>query len=126
MSALRGLAERFPLTAMIAAMIVWAVHFVLVYAIVGLHCERPLTLARAPAALWLLLSTVLALATALAIGIAARQRWNRFGAKTASPRERFMTAVAGTLAVIALLAIGMTAVPMLLQPSCLGWGAHGH
>ena len=124
MNPLHGFAARFPLTAMVAAMIVWALHFVLVYAVVGLHCERPLTLSRQPAGLWLLLSTLLALATAVAIGSAAWRRWRR-GSRTASARERFMTAIAGTLAVIALLAIGMAALPMLLQPSCLGWGAHG-
>ena len=125
MNPLQRLAACFQLTAMVAAMIVWALHFVVVYAVVGLHCDRPLTLARQPAGLWLLLSTLLALAVAVAIGIAAWRRWRR-ASRTASARERFMSIVTGTLALIALLAIGMTALPMLLQPSCLGWGAHGH
>ena len=126
MNALRRLAERFPLTSMVGAMIVWALHFVLVYALVGLHCERPLTLARQPAVIGLLASTLLALIATIAIGVSAGRRWRSRGESAAETGERFISAVTGTLAVIALIAIGMVALPMLLQPSCLGWGTHGH
>ena len=121
---LPAIAARFPLTSMIAAMIVWAVYFVAVYASVGLHCERPQALGAGPLQ-WLLgLSTLAALGVALLLGAAALLAWKRCDghAGAANGRLRFMAAVSGLLALIAVLAILMTALPILLLAPCPGWG----
>ena len=59
MNPLRRLAKRFPLTAMISPLITWALHFVLVYSVVGLHCARPWALGRMPAAMLLRMAAML-------------------------------------------------------------------
>jgi amino acid transporter len=126
MNALRALALRFPLTAMISAIIVWALHFVLVYAVVGLSCERPFTLGRDAAGIWLVAATVLALAVVVAIGLAGFSMWRREhqDSDPASARRRFMAAVAAMLAVLSLIAIIMTVLPVFVLPSCDGFGVH--
>jgi hypothetical protein len=123
---LRALALRFPLTAMISAIIVWALHFVLVYAVVGLSCERPFTLGRGGAGLWLVTATLLALAAVVGIGLAALGVWRRERRHSdqAATRRRFMAAVAGLLAILSAIAIIMTVLPVVLLPSCDGFGVH--
>jgi hypothetical protein len=125
-NALRALALRFPMTAMISAIIIWALHFVLIYAVVGLSCERPFTLGRGAAAVWLAAGTLLALAAVAGIGLASLSVWrrDRRHADAAATRRRFMAAVAGLLAVLSMIAIIMTILPILLLPSCDGWGVH--
>jgi biotin transporter BioY len=125
-NALRALALRFPLTSMISAIIVWALHFVLVYAVVGLSCERPFTLGRQAAGIWLVAATLVALGAVVAIGLAALSVWRRDHRHSdpAATRRRFMASVAGLLAMLSLIAIIMTVLPVFLLPSCDGFGVH--
>jgi hypothetical protein len=126
MNPLRTLALRFPLTAMISAIIVWALHFVLVYAVVGLGCERPFTLDRNAAGLWLVAGTLVALGAVLVIGVAAYRVWRRERGHSdpTATRRRFMAAVAGLLAMLSFFAILMTVLPVAMLPSCDGFGVH--
>lgn len=120
---MRRLIARFPLTATVSALIVWALHFVFVYAAVGLACERPQTLGRAGLDGALLLSTLLALAAvalAGAVGHACMRRTPGLEGDAAR-RRRFLGASALLLALLALLAILLVAAPMLLLPPCPGW-----
>jgi amino acid transporter len=123
--AITRLAKRFPLTSMIAGLIVWALHFVLVYSTVGLACERPELLASGPM-FWLLMAwTVLALLAVLVIGAAGIVAWrdNRGRDGGVEGRRYFMGRLATLLALLGLVAVLMTALPIFfMQPPCIRWG----
>jgi hypothetical protein len=120
---LRSLVIRFPLTSMVGALVVWALYFVLVYALVGLHCERPFDLGRDALRAWLLASTLVALGAALAIGAGAWATGRRAleQAGPAARRQRFMAAVAALVALLATISILLTALPLVLVAPCTGW-----
>jgi hypothetical protein len=127
---LRRLVLHFPLTAMISAMIVWALHFVFVYGAVGLACERPGLLGPQALMWWLGGSTLLALAAVGVIGLAGWTLWQRSGRLAGHAgqadrqrrfRGRFMAGVAALLALLALISIAMVALPIVMQTPCSGW-----
>jgi hypothetical protein len=117
---MRRLIARFPLTATVAALTVWIVHFVLVYAAVGIACERPQTLGESALGAWLLLTTVAALA-AVVLAAGVGYACTRPGEGAATTRRRFLGWIALLLAVLAFLAVVFVSAPMLLLPPCAGW-----
>ncbi|MDQ3268851.1 MAG: tellurite resistance TerB family protein [Pseudomonadota bacterium] len=121
----RRLTSHYPLTAVAVPMAVWAVHFVVVYSLVGLGCERGVllqTVAMLPLLSWVLvLVTLAALATIAWLGWRAWRRWSAPGPEQAprvQPRERFMRLVTAMLAVLAFVAVVFTATPIFMLPPC--------
>ncbi len=125
MSALSPLAPG-RLTGMALPMALWALHFVVVYGLVGLGCEhgwQSRTLAGGNLLSVLLVAlTVLVLVPVVALGLRARRAWRRHAANQAGdPRQRrhALIAMAATaLAILAAIAIVFTATPALLLPPC--------
>ena len=117
----------YPLSALAAPMAVWAVHFVVVYSLVGLACERGVLLrsvAMLPVLTWILaLLTVTALATIAWLGWNALHRWRMLRASAGTPAtprssEAFMRLATALLALLAFIAVVFTATPMLMLPPC--------
>ncbi|MBX3725156.1 MAG: hypothetical protein KF823_04490 [Xanthomonadales bacterium] len=125
MSALSPLAPG-RLTGMVLPMALWALHFVVVYSLVGLGCEHDWP-SRSLAGGNLLSVLLIALTAAFlvvvaALGLRARRAWRRHAANQAGdPRQRrhALIAMAATaLAALAAIAIVFTATPALLLPPC--------
>lgn len=125
MSALSPLAPG-RLTGMALPMALWALHFVVVYSLVGLGCEygwqaRPLAGGNLLSAL-LVAFTVLVLVPVAALGLRARRAWRRHaGNQAADPRQRrqaLISMATTVLAVLAAIAIVFTTTPALLLPPC--------
>ena len=117
----------YPLSALAAPMAVWAVHFVVVYSLVGLACERGLLLrsvAMLPVLTWILaLLTVAALATIAWLGWNALHRWRMLRASAGTPAtprssEAFMRLATALLALLAFIAVVFTATPIPMLPPC--------
>lgn len=119
----------YPLSALAAPMAVWAVHFVVVYSLVGLACERALLLRRVamlPVLTWLLaLLTITALGMITVLGWSALHRWRRLQASASAgtpdpshSHEAFMRLATALLALLALIAVVFTATPVFLLPPC--------
>mgnify|MGYP000938023802 FL=1 len=114
------------LTRMSLPLVVWALHFVVVYSLQGLACARALW--RAPVAgletmtwvLWAL--TVLALGVIGLFGARALRAWRIAGAqtdgRTETSRLRFLTALSALVALIAAIGVAFTALPVALLPTC--------
>lgn len=127
---LRRLTPHYPLVAVALPMAVWALHFVVVYSLVGLGCEREILLQRfatLPLLIWvLLLVTVAALVLIAWLGWRAWRRWHALGAAPqgagplprAQPRERFMRLATALLALLAFIAVAFTATPILMLLPC--------
>ena len=125
MSALSPLAPG-RLTGMVRPRALWALHFVVVYSLVGLGCEhgwqaRPMAGGNLLSVLLVAL-TVLVLVPVIALGLRARRAWRRHaGNQAGDPRQRrhALIAMAATArAVLAAIAIVFTATPALLLPPC--------
>ena len=117
----------YPLSALAAPMAVWAVHFVVVYSLAGLGCERGLLLQRVamlPVLSWILmLVTAAALALIASLGWHALRRWLALrsggdSATPAAPHERFMRLATALLALLAFIAVVFTATPVFMLPPC--------
>lgn len=114
------------LTRMSMPLVVWALHFVVVYSLQGLACARALW--REPVAglemmtwvLWAL--TALALAVIALLGTNALRAWRSARAQTdgrsETTRLRFFTALSALVAVIAAIGVVFTALPVALLPTC--------
>lgn len=106
------------LVGMAAPMAVWALHFVIVYSVQGLGCVEAWNQAMVTTALLLL--TVVALAAIAWLG----WRAHRAAAACAGSddadarRRRFVALVTGLLAVLSIVAVVFTAIPILLLPPC--------
>lgn len=118
-------APRHPLFAMVAPLALWALHLVLVYSLVGLHCGAPPAwLPRVGPALLatgLVLATLGALVAIAALGGSAMRRAR--SVDRAAPGEehgqpRFLARVQAGVALLAALAVAFTALPMLLLEPC--------
>jgi len=117
----------YPLSALAAPMAVWAMHFVVVYSLVGLACERGLLLQRVatlPVLSWvLMLVTAVALALIGWLGWHALRRWRALRtrddtATPSQPHERFMRLVTALLALLAFNAVVFTTTPVFMLPPC--------
>ncbi|MCD9098335.1 hypothetical protein LU699_10420 [Luteimonas fraxinea] len=114
------------LTRMSMPLVVWALHFVVVYSLQGLACARALW--RAPVAgletmtwvLWAL--TLLALGVIALFGASALRAWRiaraQTDGRTETSRLRFLTALSALVALIAAIGVAFTALPVALLPTC--------
>ncbi len=111
----------------IAAPIIWAVHFLFCYVFVAIYCEKsgrgaPLDDAR----LWVLAATVAALA---GIGWSTHRLWRvrarsvtdndfEFEHNTPEERHRFLSHVALMLCVLSAVGVLYVVIPMLYLTTC--------
>lgn len=121
--------HRNGLTTMAAPMTVWALHFVVIYSLVGLACERGWTLhvvAGLNILVWQLgLLCVIALAllawlarrAARDVRHAAAER-SMPGPDVAAKRRRFVARVTLALCLLAAVAVLFTTIPAFLVPTC--------
>lgn len=126
----RRLSPHYPLVAVAMPMAVWALHFVVVYSLVGLGCERDVLLQRfvtLPLLTWVLLMVSLAALILIAwLGWRAWRIWNALDANRSiagtaprvQPRERFMRLATALLAMLAFIAVVFTATPILMLQPC--------
>lgn len=113
------------LVGMTAPMLLWALHFVLVYSLAGVGCEhdwyRATLLGTNRLSLLLVVATIAALVPIALLGWRAL-RWHRHGTSAADaslPRHgRFLVRVTLALSVLAAIAVLFTATPILLLPPC--------
>ncbi len=115
------------LRAVVAPMGVWALHFVVVYSLVGVGCQEHWhrqMLGGASLLKWLLvLVTILSLGAIAAFGWRAwRRRSQRRDARgdpgQLQSRHNFMDLAATVLSIIAAIAVTFTATPIFLLPFC--------
>lgn len=116
------------LAGMVAPMVVWAVHFVVVYSVQGLACahgwQRTTFAGHAAVTWWLLLLTAASLAGAAAFGVRGWRAWREAragigsGASADACFRRFTAGIAAVLSLVAVVAICFTAIPILLLQTC--------
>ncbi len=111
----------------IAAPIVWAVHFLFCYVFAAIYCEKLGRDASLDTATWVIVgATVLALAL---IGLSTHRLWRVRGRSltdndleyehnTPEERHRFLSHVALMLCVLSAVAVLYVAIPMLYLTSC--------
>jgi magnesium-transporting ATPase (P-type) len=111
----------------IAAPIVWAVHFLFCYVFAAVYCEKLGRDASLDTATWIIVgATVLALAL---IGLSTHHLWRVRGRSltdddfeyehnTPEERHRFLSHVALMLCVLSAVAVLYVAIPMLYLTSC--------
>ena len=101
---------------MLSGPIIWAVHFLFVYTVNGIHCARPAmdgVWMGLPAPLWIIVAaSLLALLAMAAIFLRLRSRMPR----TACPG--FIPWLAGALSLLSAVAIVWETLPVLLVPAC--------
>jgi hypothetical protein len=114
--------------------VLWALHFVLVYALQGLACVegwQHLRLAGLAGVTWWLLGlTLVILAAQVALGLRALRAWRsarrelarrkpgQVEGKPPATHRRFTAAATAALALLAVMATCFTAIPILLLPIC--------
>lgn len=115
------------LTGMAAPLAVWALHFIVVYAIQAIACRQgwhALRWAGRDAIVWcLLLLTLAAMLTTAWLGWRAwRQRQvtatHSAAGHDASPLDRFMATLTTAVSALATVAIAFTGVPLLILSTC--------
>lgn len=122
------------LTGMTAPMLLWALHFVVVYSLQGVSCVegwQHLRLGGWAAVTWWLLGLTLAILVAqVALGVRALRAWRKARrelerrepgqghGQPPAPHRRFTAAATGALALLAVVATCFTAIPILLLPTC--------
>ena len=97
-------------------MLVWALHFLVVYVLQGLACAGHAGREAAVAAM--LGVTVLAALAIAWLGLRARHAARSAGHDAGGRRHRFAATVTALLAVVAAIAVLFTTVPILLLPPC--------
>lgn len=124
---MRGWLRFDGLTGLALPMLVWAIHFVLVYIVAGLACARGWSTATVagftPASWGLLLSGLVAV---VSLALIARRAWRDTprpslqGAVDAPPlpRRAFVARIVVALCLLSAIAIVFTTLPMLLLPTC--------
>lgn len=114
----------YRLTGIAAPLAVWALHFVLVYAMQGLACaqgwQRAPWAGREAVFWWLLLATLAAAVAIACLGLRAWRGWRaeRSALDEGAGRRRFAARLALASAALALLAVAFTATPIFLLPTC--------
>lgn len=114
------------LTGMAAPLAVWALHFIVVYAIQAIACRQgwhALRWAGRDAIVWcLLLLTLAAMLTTAWLGWRA---WRQRPASTRSgtghdapPLDRFMATLTTAVSVLATVAIAFIGIPLLILSTC--------
>lgn len=111
------------LTGIAAPLAVWALHFVLVYAMQGLACaqgwQRTPWAGREAVFWWLLLATLAAAVAIVWLGLRAwRVRRVECAQDDGAHRRRFAAHLTLATSAIALLAVAFTATPIFLLPPC--------
>lgn len=113
------------LTGLALPMVVWALHFLLIYVLMGLVCARDWStrsIAGLPMPAWLLLG--LAVGALLALALLALRAWRslrdaRIRVQDASAeRARFIAGAMLALCLLAAIAVAWTTLPALLLPAC--------
>ncbi|RYE54930.1 MAG: hypothetical protein EOP20_11155 [Hyphomicrobiales bacterium] len=111
----------------IAAPIIWALHFLFCYVAVAIHCEKAgRDASLGDARLWVILATVVALA---GIGWSTFSLWRvrarsltdndfEFEHNTPEERHRFLSHVALMLCTLSAIAVIYVLIPMLYLSSC--------
>jgi hypothetical protein len=111
----------YRLTGMALPMVVWAVHFVFVYSVSGLACERGWTHGS-----WLMLAaSALAAVLLVALGWNAWRQWRVqpppvSAADPLQRRRRFLAGLTLALSVLSALAVAFTTLPVFMLPPCEG------
>ncbi len=114
------------LTGLVAPMVVWALHLLVVYSLQGLVCgERWANprIAGMEALAWCVLALTAASFAALAwMGLRAWRGWRAGSTDRSTPalaaRRRFFAAVTAALCALAAIAVLFTTLPVLLLPGC--------
>lgn len=110
------------LTGIAAPMAVWALHFVVVYAMQGLACaqhwQRAPLAGREAVFWWLLLATLVALGVIAALGLRAWRALRAADDDGTAQRHRFARRVTLAASAMALVAVAFTAIPIFLLPAC--------
>jgi hypothetical protein len=108
------------LVAMIAAPIVWAVHFLLVYILVSLACGFGWNDGRLigldPAEFGIAVATLAALALIAYIAVLNLRKYRR---ALAAPTSRFIALTALLLGVLSAVAVVWVALPTFMLPTCM-------
>lgn len=123
---MRGWLASTHLLGIASPMLVWALHFVIIYSLQGLACARGWRqvqiLGLDGVNVLLILLTAIAIALLAWTGLRAHRRWRQLenDARTApaARRRRFATAATGLLSLLALVAVLMTALPLFFLPPC--------
>lgn len=116
----------FRLIGIAAPLTVWALHFVAVYSLQGVACAEHVLrqrVAGAELATWLLIAlTLAAYAGIAALGVQAWRAWRPLRRlpqpDAAERRHRFVAAATGLSAMLAVIAVTFTTVPVLMLPPC--------
>ncbi|MDX1550588.1 MAG: hypothetical protein R3278_08605 [Lysobacter spongiicola] len=112
------------LTGVVAPMVTWALHLVVVYSLAGIGCRQGWHLSvfgGLSTLTWVLLAVTVA--ALLPVAWLAANAWRDARSAsaeqaTAARRQRFMGRVSLVLAVLSIIAIIFTATPIFMLPSC--------
>ena len=121
-----GALSPYRLTGLAAPMVVWAVHFVVVYSLQGVTCGEGLANPRIAGletlTWWVLALTVLSFAALAWMGLRAWRGWRASNVDRSTPalaaRRRFSAAVTALLCALSAVAVLFTTLPVLLLPGC--------
>jgi len=111
----------------ISGMIIWAIWFVVVYALTGVGCEAGWETRKVPGgnllSAMMLLTTVLALALIALAALSGYRGWQagRLAVRPAADRrqrERFMGLIMLVLSLLAAVGTVMVAIPILMLSPC--------
>lgn len=102
-----------PLISMTGAPLVWAAHFVVLYAVAGTACQK----LAGPEAIWMV-QWVTASATVLALAAIGWVVWYSAVRLQGDATGRFMARVTLMLAVLSAVAVIFSALPAILSASC--------
>jgi len=105
--------ERLPLIVMVAAPMVWAAHFIIVYAVAGTACQKLPALKALTLGQW---STLIA--TLVALLLIAWMAWRIAPRLKRDATSRFLTRVTLMLSVLSAVAVIFSGLPALLSPGC--------
>lgn len=114
----------YRLTGLAAPLAVWALHFLAVYIMQGLACGEDWQRARVAGlelvTWWLLAATALAIAAIAWLGLRALRLRRVAAAETGDDgrRRHFTATVTAATALMALIAVIYTALPVVLLPPC--------